>query len=114
MSFQTCDTTVIAGGMSNSAWNNRTVFCPLISCKAECACSRVTQGNSCTPDSIKKHLNPLTPLPIKGRSSDLLRGTTPPQNAMSTKDLPLAASNLVSKLETVVVGGIEFKGISIS
>ena len=106
------DTTVTAGGISNSAWNKSTVFRPLISCKACNAWSSVTHGNSCTPDSIKKHLKPLTPFSIKGLSSDLLRGTTPPQKATSTNVLLLAASSLVSKLATVVVGGIEFKGIS--
>ena len=34
-----------------------------------------------TPESIKKHLNPVTPAWCRGRSASWFPGTTPPQNA---------------------------------
>ncbi|ANB12493.1 hypothetical protein AWJ20_749 [Sugiyamaella lignohabitans] len=73
-----------------------------------------TAGNSSTPDSIKKHLNPLTPASINGTRSSSLPGITPPQNPTSTQVWPLDALILVVKLATVVVGGIAFNGISIT
>ena len=69
-----------------------------------------TQGNSETPDSKRKHLNPLTPRLSRGFNSFSFPGMTPPQNATSMKHFPFAAVNFFSKFSTVVVGGIEFKG----
>ena len=51
--------TVNAGGMSSSAWNNKTPLVSFSSKRASFAWSNVTQGNSITPDSKRKHLKPL-------------------------------------------------------
>lgn len=82
-----------------------------------------------TPLSIKKHLNPLTPAATSGFRSafipvsvDLLGqsrtrltwfpGITPPQNPTSAQHWPRAVCRLISRFCKVVVGGIEFNGIS--
>ena len=45
--------------MSSSAWNNKTPLVSFSSNRASFAWSNVTQGNSITPDSKRKHLKPL-------------------------------------------------------
>src|SRR5262249_39254656 len=74
----------------------------------------VTCGNSSTPDGTRKHLKPTTPAFFSAESSLVLPGTTPPQNPTSTKHLFSAAASFALKPETLVVGGIEFNGISTS
>ena len=48
----------------------------------------VTGGKSGEPESARKHLNPATPARAIGSSSPALPGTTPPQNATSTRHSP--------------------------
>ena len=69
-------------------------------------------GNSGTPESSRKHLNPTTPASCSGRSWSTLPGTAPPQNATSTLTWPFATSRFTCNASTVVVGGIELRGMS--
>ncbi len=69
-------------------------------------------GNSGTPESSRKHLNPTTPASCSGRSEASLPGTAPPQNATSTQHFPAAAARFSSSAATDVVGGSEFSGMS--
>ena len=64
------------------------------------------------PECAVKHLNPKTPLSHRGAIWSMLPGTAPPQKPTSTESLPWAASSLASRLATVVVGGLEFSGMS--
>ncbi|KAH3678232.1 hypothetical protein WICPIJ_008897 [Wickerhamomyces pijperi] len=76
----------------------------------------LTSGNSLTPDSMRKPLNPLTPDSINGIKSLVLPGIKPPQNPKSHHNLPgfFASFNLILKLVTLTVAGMAFKGISIT
>jgi hypothetical protein len=84
-----------------------------------------------TPLSIKKHLNPFTPDCARAFKDDYnsavfrssysgkiikglawLLGTMPPQKATSVQHCACAAARFVWKCDGVVVGGIEFRGIS--
>ena len=84
-----------------------------------------------TPLSIMKHLNPRTPASTRGVRwffrllSDFqvncdaldieftsLPGMTPPQKPTSVQHWPWAASRLIPRFSTVVVGGIELSGMS--
>jgi len=69
-------------------------------------------GNSGTPESIRKHLKPITPAWCRGSSDPVFPGTTPPQNATSTKHFPAAAARFSSSAATDTVGGSEFSGMS--
>lgn len=68
-----------------------------------------------TPDSMRKHLNPLTPSSSNAPRSCSLPGMIPPQNPTSQLTPTFLASSLLTfKFSTVVVGGIELSGMSIS
>ena len=69
-------------------------------------------GNSSTPECSRKHLKPNTPSSCSGRRSALLPGTAPPQNPTSTNAWSSATSRLSLRPSTVVVGGMEFSGMS--
>src|ERR1700689_4090285 len=69
-------------------------------------------GNSGTPESIRKHLNPITPAWCRGSSASWFPGTAPPQNATSTQHFPAAAARLSASAATDTVGGSEFSGMS--
>ena len=69
-------------------------------------------GNSGTPESSRKHLNPTTPASCSGRSWSRLPGTAPPQNATSAATWPFAACRFTCNASTVVVGGMELRGMS--
>ena len=57
-------------------------------------------------------LEPEDALVPQGAIWSMLPGTAPPQKPTSTESLPWAASSLASRLLTVVVGGLEFSGMS--
>lgn len=59
-------------------------------------------------------MKPKTPASCSGRSCARLPGTAPPQKPTSTCTVPRAASCLVRRCSTVVVGGSELSGMSIS
>jgi len=69
-------------------------------------------GNSGTPESSRKHLNPTTPASCSGSSEAALPGTAPPQNATSTQHWPAAAARFSASAATEMVGGSEFSGMS--
>src|SRR4051794_35859277 len=69
-------------------------------------------GNSATPESIRKHLKPKTPAACNDASSARLSGTTPPQNPTSTRTCASATARFSSSAAAVVVGGMEFSGMS--
>ena len=74
--------------------------------------SAVTGGNSSTPDSTRKHLNPNTPSATSGSRSSSLPGTRPPQKPTSTQTAPRAAARFASSAATEVVGGMLLSGMS--
>lgn len=53
------------------------------------------------------------PLMAEGKLASL-PGIIPPQNATSVQHCPLAASRLIARFFSVVVGGIELRGMSTS
>ncbi len=57
-------------------------------------------------------MNPKTPSSWRGRRSARFPGTAPPQNPTSTNTWSAATSRLSFRFATVVVGGIEFSGMS--
>lgn len=80
---------------------------------------------------MRKHLNPLMPSATRGRRScygepfsfsqlisslalTAFPGITPPQNPMSVQHWPFAASSFPLKFGTVVVGGLELSGMSMT
>ena len=68
--------------------------------------------NSSTPESSRKHLNPNTPASCSGSRSGTLPGTAPPQKPTSTSTCPSATCCFASSAATVVVAGIELRGMS--
>ena len=82
-------------------------------CRAALAsCASSSGGNSATPESTMKHLNPNTPSSCSRSRSDSLPGIAPPQNPTSTWHWPSAAARLAASAAASVVAGIELSGMS--
>ena len=64
------------------------------------------------PESMRKHLNPMTPASSSGPICLALPGTAPAQNATSTAHFPVAAATFTANASTLVVTGEEFSGMS--
>ena len=69
-------------------------------------------GNSGTPESMRKTLVPNAPAACRPGSQAALPGTAPPQKPTSTWIWPAAISRLIRSAPALVVGGIEFSGMS--
>jgi len=66
-----------------------------------------------TPELIKKHLKPLTPASSRWTSSCALPGMMPPQKPTSQfTPTDRASARFACRFTWVVVGGIEFRGMS--